>query len=323
MAQRDYEKYLLPHGSSLQQVCKAYEYGLKIGPSPEEAVMVDDNVYLCPLCMRNFLYIRHDEFYQNEDFSLDHFPPESVGGNQKALVCIPCNSNYGRTIDYALKEYLQFETFFRKQEAASYPMKVSYDGIPGEYKINSIWEKGNLLQSVNFKKYPLISKWLLKPQQPEWKFKLRFLGPSPDLLHKALLKTAYLTCFNRLGYEFAMSKTGYNIRKCLEGKMQHPLSNFGVFGDLHATDFNGLYLITGPAEYKSFAVFFDIKIKKPAFSQKVFVLIPCSDAGSWERLNNFKPWIEKKEADMTLLELNSLYINNSNYFAYSQLSHRD
>lgn len=68
----------------------------------------DDSVYFCPICGRGFL---EEEIESTGQLSLEHVPPESVGGKKLLLTCKECNGNAGKTIDSAALKRKNFDNF--------------------------------------------------------------------------------------------------------------------------------------------------------------------------------------------------------------------
>jgi hypothetical protein len=64
-------------------------------------------VYLYPLCLKHVISYDGEDLRFKEAFTLDHFPPESVGGKATVLVCNKCNSTAGADFEYSLKEWLR------------------------------------------------------------------------------------------------------------------------------------------------------------------------------------------------------------------------
>ena len=60
----------------------------------------DGTTYACPTCLR--LMTRAD--IESGDLTLEHVPPESLGGRGIALTCRACNSTAGHTVDAAAHE---------------------------------------------------------------------------------------------------------------------------------------------------------------------------------------------------------------------------
>src|ERR1044072_6380372 len=310
--------HLKTYGASLSVLLNVYNHEFRISPSMGGSYVIKEDLYLCPLCLQAFFYIKDNEIFENREFTEDHFPPESVGGTKTILVCKESNSSFGGNLDYAIKEYLELMRFVRKSENASYPVKLSFNGIPGKYNQDVYWQKGVLIKEVNFKKYPLIQKWILDYENVMNGFSLKISGPSGKIIQKALLRSAYLYSFHNWGYDFCYSHTASHIRKVINGEEAHPLSNFGVFSDVTTPNFsNGFYFNDSSAEHKTFFIFFDIKIENPKCEQKIFVLIPGGDLASWDQLTNFQSWVEKREADISLTPIFGDCVMRNNYMGYS------
>jgi len=310
--------HLETYGSSLTTLLNVYNYELRIGPTKEDSCAIKETSYLCPLCLKCFFYIKENEVFESNEFTEDHFPPKSVGGTRTILVCITCNSSYGRNLDYAIKEYLEFMRFVKKTENSSYPTKLSFGGIPGKYNQNVRWENRTLVKEIDFKKYPLIKKWIFDYEKIKKGFSLKLSSPSEKTIQRALLRVAYLYCFQNWGYDFCFSQTAHRLRNVIDGKEVHPLSNFGVFNNVSMPSFsNGFYFNDSSATQATFIILFDIKVANPKYEQKIVVLIPGGDLEAWSRLSNFESWIEKGETDLSLVQLFEDSIMRNNHFGYS------
>jgi hypothetical protein len=306
------------YGKSLIEFAKAINYHVKIQKENGEIQVFEKDIYICPLCMTNFFYFKDGEYYESETFSDDHYPPESVGGTQTIFVCKPCNDFYGSNMDYALKEYLMSQAFLNKDENAAYPIKFSYGGIPGSYKVNTNWKEGNMVQNVSFKNYPLVKDWMLDTKKNQWSFKMKISMPTEEIIGKALLRAAYLYCFANWGYDFAYSITANHIRKVLRNGEKHPLFNSGVSGDVSSSTLeNGYYFITNPKWYQAFQVMFDIGLKVPEITRKVFVIIPGNTEKSWKQLTNFGSWIKSKTANTKVIKLHDDCVTKGFYTHYN------
>lgn len=309
--------YLVSYGKSLTEFARMVNHQIKIQKETGETLLLEKDIYLCPMCMKNFFYFLDGEYFESETFSDDHYPPESVGGNQIMYVCKPCNDFYGRKMDYVLKEYLQSQAFLNKHENAVYPLKFSYSGIPGSYKVNTEWQDGKMVKNVNFKKYPYVKDWMLDIKKGEWSFNIKISFPTEQLIAMALLRAAYLYCFANWGYDFAFSTTGKNFRDVLQGKEIHPLSNLGVYGDESSKSLtNGFYFVSHPKKYQAFLVIFDISLQETDVPQKVFVIIPGPSEQAWSDLTKFKSWINKKEANTKVIKLYDDCIKRELYTHY-------
>lgn len=296
--------YLDTYGKSLTEFAKAMGQQVKVQRDTGELLAFKKDIYLCPLCIKNFFYYQNGEYFESDTFSDDHYPPESAGGTRTILVCKPCNDFYGRKMDFVLKEYLQSQAFLSKNKSAAYPLKFSYSGIAGNYKIVAGWQDGMMVKNVDFKKYPLIKQWLMDMGKDAWNLNIKISFPSEKLIAMALLRAAYLYCFANWGYDFAFSVAGKNLRDVLQGSGLHPLSNLGVFGDVSSISLsNGFYFINNPKKFQVFQAIFDIFLPETDVTRKVFVLIPGPSEEAWAKLANFKDWIDKTKASTKVISI--------------------
>jgi hypothetical protein len=310
--------HLNTYGVALQEYAKIHNSKIQVEKTTGELETIDVPIYLCPLCIKNYFFLKDNLIYESAIFSEDHFPPKSVGGRRKILVCKPCNERYGIEIDHAPKEYLSLQAFLLKKENAPYPFTMTYKGVPSHYGINTFWENGNMVQSFSFKRYKPVAKWMLDPNKTERKFGMKFLAPAEAKIQKSILKAAYLYCFYNWGYDFIFSATAQKLRCILNGEEKHPLSNYGVFGDVSITvPDNGFYFISEPKELQAYLVFLDIGLSEVGLKKKCFVVIPGPFIETWDRLSNFSTWVEKREASTILNPLYDNYIQRGNNWSYS------
>ena len=89
--------------------------------------------YLCPLCLKNFLVELEEERKQSSEFTLDHFPPESVGGKLKILTCKKCNNEAVAYYESELINKMNYEATLSNIDNAKIPAKFSLIGIPGNF----------------------------------------------------------------------------------------------------------------------------------------------------------------------------------------------
>lgn len=131
-------------GASLEAVIS--HYGLDVGVKMPDGqkTKIDKGIYICPLCISACYYLEDATLNLTSDFTKDHFPPQSVGGNKWVLVCRKCNSSAGEQFDHTLKKYLAYLRFVGEDENAPYEVKTSFSGLPGKYRVTAKWENGVL-----------------------------------------------------------------------------------------------------------------------------------------------------------------------------------
>jgi hypothetical protein len=277
-------------------------------------------VYLCPLCLRNTISYDGEDLRYKEEFTLDHFPPESVGGKDTVLVCKACNSTSGDDFDYSLKQWIHDQSAANWTPNARVPVKLELEGAKGKYNAHLVikapfsfeWQMGD---------YPLVKEWFDKIKKGEALTQtIKFQNPAIILVYKALLKAAYLYCFSVWGYDFIFTETAQEIRDVLFKNKVHILSNWGIF--FHSNDQNipdGLGYVFKPLELQSFIINVKLINKDVKFHCGVSVLIPGAEVGCWTKLKSYQPIIdEKNEFQQALIQLPEDSLTNNNLFPYTK-----
>src|SRR5437588_10584781 len=94
-------RYLALYTNSLKQ----YEahYARFWHMQPEHPITYSG--YLCPICLVNGFWLTpNDTLYTTPaKFSLDHYPPDSVGGFENVVVCKTCNNYAGTRYEASIK----------------------------------------------------------------------------------------------------------------------------------------------------------------------------------------------------------------------------
>lgn len=221
--------------------------------------------YVCPICLTNCIAVTTKGIYYSSDFSLDHFPPESVGGRLKVLVCKKCNNESGHQFDFSLKEKMISLSFNNRIPLSKIKIKSEIADVEGKYHgLMSIREDGET--EVSFKpnpekNLPLLDTWIKNSKSNlDWKANLTLKIPDEAKVSKAILKVAYLYCFINWGYEFVYSNQGKLFRQVLNGELNYPIPVPSFWLD-HKTQMHGenpiprgLCFVQTPKELQSMVV---------------------------------------------------------------------
>lgn len=286
--------YLKRFSSSLIESSGKFKVRLNDG-----AHFYPEFAYLCPLCLKSmFVYLPKESLLSwTSDFTLDHLPPESVGGSDTVLVCKDCNSKAGSNYDYSIKEFLKHDALIKRKKNSKVNIKASFKGIPGSYNSGlSLTDKNELTFNVNTEKKPYVKEWLEEiKSNTNWELKATVTIPELNLVYKALLKSAYLFCFSVWGYSFIYSMTGSKIRGVLNNSENHILENLGVFiSNSLELNANRLILIQNNSFYDGFVVNMTLLEKESNHKVMATILIPGNDSDSWENLSKFDPYLKNK-----------------------------
>ncbi len=215
----------------------------------------------CPLCMRVFNAKALD---QNSEIplTLEHLPPEELGGKPLILLCKQCNSKTGHDLDVKLLEYLKVKPFNTRQANSSIKLKNT------TLKSNSVDIKGTaILKRLNENMFSLNMDLqdeyrLERMKLIDYENELQIIykphsNPSIDQIHIGLLKIGYLSAFYKFGHSFILNPNYDLVRSQILNPERPILPSKGV---LTNTSINpGFYLITDPARLRSIFAVFEIK----------------------------------------------------------------
>lgn len=247
--------------------------------------------YICPLCFRGFT--RESLFVKTiAELTLDHNPPESLGGRETVLTCRECNSKCGHLIDHHLSKRLDEMEALNLRPNSSKKIILRKDGLDNaaildidhEGVLNIKLQKGRT-NPYNSEKF--ISK-LKKENWEGFKFNMNFKIQSLDThVESALLKIAYLKAFMFFGNGFLVHPFLNPIRN----RIFNPEDT--VITQPIGLQFNspekpkGIAIVSEPRELQSFVVCFEL-INKSKRYYFTIILPGFTDPGLkvYENLKN-------------------------------------
>lgn len=255
--------------------------------------------YICPLCVTSQVVLLGNILMKFEEFTIDHVPPESIGGKAKLLTCQVCNNKAGE-YEAELVEKLRLHTFGDRKEGSGIK-KISVKKDSNDNILHKGFIK-NGEDGIPFIDFPQKAK----ENNPELKYILKEFGaavqeiqitiktPDDEKLTKALLKSAYLLCFIHWGYEFIYSEIGYKIRKVLHGEEKYPIPLPIAFVDKTKQELPiGIGIIQKPTELQSYYV--TIPFIKSSDNYTAIIIIPPPTKDGWNRLEEIHEFFTKNK----------------------------
>jgi HNH endonuclease len=257
--------------------------------------------YICPLCVEAQIVVNGNILIKFEEFTLDHVPPESIGGKTKLMTCKVCNNTAGE-YEAELLEKLRFHCFGDKKEGAAIKkLSVKKD-------LNDTLKHKGFMTTDESGAFILDFPEHAKENNPELKYildnfqdgglvqeiQVTIKTPDEDKLSKALLKSAYLLCFIHWGYEFIYSEIGYKIRKVLQGQEKYPITLPVAFVAKEKQELPiGVGIILKPAELQSYYVTRPITEGNNSYTAMVIIPPPIKDG--WHRLKEIHEYYNKNK----------------------------
>ena len=262
--------------------------------------------YICPLCITNCFMVGEKGIHYTNDFSLDHFPPESAGGRLKVLVCKKCNNESGHKYDFALKEKINSLSFNKKIPLSKISVKTEISNVKGRFHGEMVIREDRETE-ISFKpnsnkKIPPLDTWLENSKNSlDWKANLTMKIPDDSKVAKAVLKSAYLYCFINWGYDFIYSEQGNLFRQVLNSEAEYPIPSPSLWLDhevkLHGENPipRGLCFIQEPKELQSMVVNVPLQDRQTGYNCIATIFIPSPTSKGIDELQLIQEFISKTE----------------------------
>jgi len=175
--------------------------------------------FICPLCLR-ILNIAQLGEQVNNYITIEHIPPENLGGKPLILTCKDCNSTCGHNLDVYLRNELEHREGKYFNDPKGYVSKFEYDGN----NVNAIMkEDENGIVNIyveNKHNHPgVVDRFIESTKACDGdleipgSFKLGNHRRKTEVVDVAILKSAYLYAFYKFGYGYILNTNLNSIRK--------------------------------------------------------------------------------------------------------------
>lgn len=234
----------------------------------------DATTYLCPISFKFF----EKNSLTKEELTLEHVPPESLGGKGIILTAKEINSRHGTAIDKRLLQHIETRYFLKN--AGTLPIYFSSEkhGVKGLKLDLFVDSNKNGIRFLAPKRNinVLERMGIFK----DWDgLKMKFSGKGflhPD--KSAMLKIAYLLAFHQLGYQLILGPKQIvnvpfkKIADYLAGNSEFDIPIVGLRDELAPISKGTLGIVISPVEYQCLVVNFSIGIKgKSLYNYCVFL----------------------------------------------------
>ncbi|WP_158288305.1 HNH endonuclease [Mucilaginibacter psychrotolerans] len=254
--------------------------------------------------------------------TLEHVPPESLGGKGTILTCKKCNSESGRTLDAELLKYLEgidFEQFLPNSKQST-PMTLNGKTINARINVEE-----NGLINLHFdpnRSNPKIFAEVVNEIERAHSFDpdqiTNLSGNIPRKKHDArimeiaLLRIAYLKLFQTFGYAALLNHGMLFIRE----QIANPNKDILERPQIMIADFpEGISIIKSPIEIQCFLVTFNLKTKSA--TRKFNVMLPGPSGVNIDIYKNYRSFVlgnhEKSNVPLAMEYLpEKKYVSNLN-----------
>lgn len=284
-----YSKTLVHHSDQVHNLLLDEHKNVTIG-----------NIYICPLCVRHYFVNTKNRIQGNAEFSLDHVPPQSVGGRYKLITCKKCNNDSGifesaleKTLNFAIDKQNPNNLFIRNVQVEDPRTGKSIKGdlIHKDNRTEIFFDKTIKEFNPNYVEF-------LSDLPNKAKLKLGIPLFDTEKVEKALLKSAYLLCFIWWGYEFVLSENGTLLRRAIHGEIKYP-----VRFQFHKSESTPTEVCLLNYESKRVAFLVNIALKGIDAKTTACVVIPNPTVNGWSVLEEVRKLLE---TDLKNFSFNSL-----------------
>ena len=191
----------------------------------EQASHIDDP-FVCPLCLTAFA----PQSNLADIVSAEHIIPSALGGRLTTLTCRQCNNRDGSKIESHLVQRVRLETGKRHPIAS-----LNFDGatLRAEMRLarsdddvtefSIIGKQSDDRREKDVRQSLTEEKW----QGREINLEIEF-GYCPNIAQVALVRSAYLFMFWRLGYRYVFNESALAIREQLNEPTKETSVIYGI-----------------------------------------------------------------------------------------------
>lgn len=183
------------------------------------------DAYICPLCL-------HVYSTPHDALTLEHVPPESVGGKPILITCKACNSNRGADIDVCLMNELEIVHNLNHIDTIPQKTKLAFNGV--EINAQTTFSKTDGFKfkigldnnnPIEFERLMTEAKNAKKGYEIKIIANITNRKRNYDLANIALLKSAYLMAFHELGYMYVLNANTNIIREQIQNPEKNVIGN--------------------------------------------------------------------------------------------------
>ena len=222
-----------------------------------------NNVYVCPLCLKEFTEEKIGELSQEDA------PQAKLGGSRIALTCKICNNTCGSSIDcYLINRIENYEnSLFIPNTKRNIKIKFSDKEVNGQLEVNAEGEM-TIRNNYNQNDPKLLDKYMKNLVEDVVISVENKTKKTDDLRFSvALLKNAYIILFSKFGYSFILNKHYDKIRAQIATPNSEILPQLWKCSTIRMI-VDGIYLMN---DCKGFLVVYTIQKKMTYY---VMVAIP-------------------------------------------------
>lgn len=274
------------------------------------------DVIVCPECLLIFDESSLQPSLKNP-LTIEHVPPESLGGKSKLLTCKDCNSKSGHLLDghlYKLLLQMDFDSFLPNSSTKA-TFELNGNKVNGTVSINNegVWSLNanskisHPKQSENFNNDLKLETKVITPrkppyvdqfQTPTFKFSTRNAA-AVKRAEVAVLRIAYLQLFSVFGNSVLVNPFLDKVRKQIQSPDEDILPRpFWIKYNFSDED-EGINLIRSPKELRCFLII--MKLKTDSGIRRLAIALPGPYEPGLDIYDNIKTMLGTDGVNQTIV----------------------
>lgn len=258
--------------------------------------------FICPLCRKVFDIAQLGE-QVNSYITLEHVPPENLGGKPIVLTCKDCNSTCGHDLDVYLRNEIEHHERAYFNGSKGHFSKFSHGGV----QVNAVTNEdkdGTINIKIERKRNsPIVFDTFCESIQSssddlhiDGHLILGDHKRNAKIANIALLKSAYLYAFYKLGYRYILSTKLDAIKMQIENPNEDRLPPYyNLFNESHIPNNqpDDIYIYTLDEE-SVLVVVLTLKLSNSNFLHRFATVLPMPGQEDLELYNRIKNIHETK-----------------------------
>ena len=234
------------------------------------------DAYICPLCLKAYAI-------GSTELTLEHVPPESVGGKPILITCKACNSNRGADIDVCLTNELEITHNLTHLDTIPQKSRIAFNGA--EINAQTTFSKAEgftFMISPNNNNPIEFEKFMMEARKAKDEYEIKLAANITnrkrdyDLANIALLKSAYLMAFQKLGYMYVLNANTNIIRDQIQNPKKNVIGNafiIDIKNDVLENLSNGVYYAQ-LNNIGSIIVIMELKLQQSEIKHRKTIVLP-------------------------------------------------
>ncbi|MDC7996358.1 HNH endonuclease [Altibacter sp. HG106] len=239
---------------SLVKICNDHNFEI----IPPELLGKVEFPYSCPVCGNSYYETDLSSNSPNQ-LTIEHVPPECVGGKPLTLTCAECNKNSGSDFDLHLKLYMQYQ--FAAEGNVRIPVRTKVNDTINFKSQLVINKKKRSLRFYLSKKSKYAKEQIknISDNGLNYKINAELNFGNQKKAEKALLKSVHLYAFSKFGYAYLQSVGGTYVRSELYNTNENILKTMIITENIPVNE-PGIYHCTINKKIEALMVFMSLSL---------------------------------------------------------------